>query len=164
MKRVKWVAMPAMLACLVAALVGCGGQNADYGQLGLVSISGTVTLDGEPVAGAAVYFYEPDESYCFGVTDAMGEYTMMLNSEKSGVTPGKKTVKISTASNPLGDAAESPEGEMAEEEDPDAKAGGASEQIPACYNKDSKLEIDVSASDSSLDFELKSDCSTVSPS
>lgn len=135
---------------------GCGGPSADYAKLGLVEISGTVTLDGVPVEGAAVYFYEPDERYCFGVTNSRGRYTAMLNSEKSGVTPGAKRVEITTRRNPLGEAAA-----MAEE-DPDAEADKLEEKIPAAYNEKSKLEVVIETSDNALDFELKSDGSTAS--
>lgn len=141
------------------SLVGCStGPKADYSKLGLVEISGTVTLDGEPVSDAAVYMYEPDERYCYGVTDASGRYVMMLNSEKSGVTPGTKRVEIWTSRNPLGDAAEDG-ASQAVEEDPDAKPNKArGEKIPACYNANTQLELEVSDSQSDVDFELTSDC------
>jgi len=150
----------AISVCLmVSLLAGCSyGPQADYSKLGLVQVSGTVTLDGTPVAGAAVFFMEEDETYSFGVTDSNGRYTLQLNSEKSGVIPGEKRVEISTVRNPLGDAAST--GEGGEEEDPDAKPASQSEQIPACYNSQSELRVTVTSSDSSMDFELKSDCST----
>lgn len=145
---------------LIGSFAGCGGPTTDYAKLGLVEVSGTVTLDGDPIEGAAVYFYEEDQRYCFGVTDADGRYQMMLNSEKSGVTTGEKLVKISTTSNPLGESAD---GGM-EEEDPDAKPKTADEKIPPCYNKKSELRVTVSESDSSMDFDLQSNCSTTSAS
>ncbi len=146
-----------LIASAALLLTGCGGPTADYAKLGLVEISGTVTLDGKPVEGAAVYFYEPDERYCFGVTDAAGRYTAMLNSEKSGVTPGEKRVEITTASNPLGEAAA-----LMEEIDPDEGGDGDEELIPSAYNSASKLTVTIESSDSALDFELKSDGSTTS--
>lgn len=150
-------------ACSLAFTLGCGGGPVtDYSSLGLVEASGTVTLDGEAVEGAAVYFYASDETYCFGVTDASGRYNCMLNSEKSGITPGRKRVEISTTSNPLGDAAEVFSSEE-DEEDPDAKRKkDPDEKIPNCYNTNSKLQVTISESDSGLDFDLKSDCSTTS--
>lgn len=151
-----------VIACALAFVLGCGGGPVtDYSSLGLVQVSGSVTLDGTAVEGAAVFFYAEDETYCFGVTDSSGHYSCMLNSEKPGITPGKKRVEISTASNPLGDAAEMfADGEEAEE-DPDAKPKkDQGEQIPSCYNSSSKLQVTISDSDSGLDFDLKSDCST----
>ena len=136
----------------ILGVSGCSnGLAPDYSKLGLLEVSGTVTLDGEPVAGAGVFFYEPDERYCYGITDTSGRYTMMLNSEKSGVTPGEKRVEIYTSRNPLGAAA--PGAAAAEEEeeaaakpleeDPDgpaAKKKKSGELLPACYNADSKLQ------------------------
>jgi hypothetical protein len=150
----KWLSRFGLIACAV----GCSsGSQANYGKLGLVDVSGTVTLDGTPVAGAGVYFHAPDATYCYGMTDASGGYTMMFNSEKSGVIPGEKRVEIFTSRNPLGDMGESGEGE---ETDPDSHPEGNGEKIPACYNTSSHLKITITGPDSHLDFELKSDCST----
>lgn len=151
---------PIGLMLLGTAVLGCStGPVTDYSGLGLVEVSGKVTLDGDPVAGAAVFFLEPDETYSFGVTDDAGYYKMMFNSEKSGVTPGQKRVEITTTKNPLGEAAGSEEFEEFEE-DPDAPANPGGELIPACYNTDSQLNVVIDESESSLDFELRSDCST----
>ena len=142
----------ALLVCLFALATGCGGgPTADYGSLGLVQIGGTVTLDGQPLGGAALKFLAPDGSYCTGVTDSSGHYTMMFDSRKSGVIPGEKVVQISSRT---------PQSETGrQEEDPDAKPE-QTETIPACYNRDSILIINVTDSDSAIDFDLKSDCST----
>lgn len=159
-----------LFACAAAVLsVGCsGGPTADYSKLGLVSVSGTVTLDGNPVPKAAVFFInETDKTHCYGVTDDSGRYTMMLNSEKEGVIPGEKRVDIWTSKNPLGDAGSSTSAdggeELAAEEDPDAAPKKAkNEKIPVCYNSRSKLRVNVESSDNALDFNLKSDCTTTS--
>lgn len=142
--------------CLL--MVGCNsGPVTDYSKLGLVSISGSVSLDGKPVSDAAVFFYTEDDRYCFGVTDQSGKYTARLNSEKSGVTPGEKRVEIWTSRNPLGDSASD---EESEEEDPDASGKENKEQVPSCYNSKSVLRVTIESADSNLDFNLKSDCST----
>ena len=149
-----------LFACLMMLpTLGCSnGPQADYGKLGLLEVSGTVTLDGENIAGAAVYMInEADATYSFGVTDASGKYKMMLNSEKSGVLPGEKLVEISTVRNPLGEAA------GGEDEDPDAKPS-KTEKIPACYNSKSSLKIEVTSQNRTFNFDLKSDCSTTSAS
>lgn len=151
----------ALAACLtlvaVVATAGCGNSlNPDYEKLGLVEISGIVTLDGEPLPGAVVKFEAPDTTFCYGTTDESGKYALKLNSEKYGVTPGEKTVRISTTAS-TGEE----EGSAGEEDDPDAKPTKSKEEmVPACYHKDSKLKVSVTESDSSLNFDLKSDCST----
>lgn len=145
-----------LLVLSATMLLGCStGPVADYSKLGLVEISGTITLDSTPIEGAAIYLIDDQERYSFGVTDAAGRYKLMLNSEKSGIVPGAKHVEISTVRNPLGDA----EDDGGDEEDPDAMTEKV-EKIPECYNKKSTLDVTITTSDSSLDFDLKSDCST----
>jgi hypothetical protein len=135
------------------SMSGCNGTpSADYASLGLVEISGTVTLDGQPLQGAMVHFVDTDQTYCTGLTDTSGRYRMMLDSRKSGVIPGDKIVRISSRV---------PAGEGEIDEDPDASSKEQqAEKVPACYNKDSKLRIKVATADSAMDFDLKSDCST----
>lgn len=154
------VALAVSLASLGA---GCSNNLAtDYSDLGLAEVSGTVTLDGEPVPGAHIAFEDDQKRYSYGVTDSSGRYSLMFNSEKSGVMPGPKTVKISTR------AATAEEGESlyagaesdmgaGEEELP---SPSAVEKIPACYYRDSKIRVVVDEGSQTIDFELKSDCST----
>jgi hypothetical protein len=145
---------------VTASMLGCGGApTADYEKLGLVDISGTVTLDGAPLADAVVMFEAPDTTFCYGTTDAQGRYVLKLNSEKMGVIPGPKIVRISTTAS----TGEEEGGGAAEEVDPDAAGGNREEKVPACYHKDSKLTVTVADSDPELDFDLQSDCSTVGP-
>ena len=87
------------LVCLLA--VGCGKQ------LDLAPVSGTVTLDGEPVDGIRVTF-EPvigevdgvtmDEYYTsFGITDENGHYEMKTefqNELQPGALVGNHTVRL----------------------------------------------------------------------
>ena len=149
-KNVRDFASMAMVLVLGVS-AGCGGSpSADYASLGLVDISGTVTLDGQPLANAAVQFIDTDETFCTGITDSSGRYTLMLDSRKSGIIPGDKTVRITSRV---------PAEEGAAEEDPDAKPT-ETEKVPACYNSNSKLQVKVTQSDSAMDFDLKSDCST----
>ena len=149
---------------------GCStGPQADYSKLGLVEVAGTISLDGQPVPKAAIFFYHQDETYSYGITDASGHYVAMLNSEKSGVIPGDKRIEISTVHSPIpgglstGDEAGA---EQVIEEDPDrpVKQKTKGETIPACYNTQTKLKLNITSSDRAMDFDLKSDCSTTEPS
>jgi hypothetical protein len=149
------------LACFLS---GCTGSatDADYGSLGLVSVSGTVTLDGAPLAGALVQFETPeDRTYSSGTTDSSGSYTLEFNSERSGVLPGKKIVRIRGGG---GDSDDSSAGTDEEDSDaPAAESTSAATAVPACYNTDSKLAAEVTSSTTRFDFDLKSDCSTTGP-
>ncbi len=160
----------ALLASLLPVCAGCStGPQANYSKLGLVEVAGTISLDGQPVPMAAIFFYNENETYSYGITDASGHYVAMFNSEKSGVMPGEKKIEISTVHSPVpgglsgGDAEAG--GEMVEE-DPDASVNKKrkDEKIPACYNTKTKIKINISSSDRGLDFDLKSDCSTTEPS
>jgi hypothetical protein len=129
---------------LLLLLCGCGGaRSADYSDLGLVEVSGRVTLDDIPLANARVEFESPDQTCSYAVTDANGEYRMMFNSEQPGCLPGEKTVRIRMSS---------PENA----EDPDAEDASPI-WIPPRYNSDSTLRADVSADNRTFDFDLSSE-------
>ena len=158
------------IALLLA--IGCSATNEiEYGKVNLVSVSGNVMLDGKPLAAAVITFEDPETgTFSFARTDSSGDYTLQFDSQENGVIPGKKVVEVSTVRNVLGLAGEdgeeegeqsSEEGDSSSEEgDEPAAQPGKSEAVPACYNKDSKLTIEVSSSTRTFNFDLKSDCST----
>lgn len=91
------------LLCLIAisgsfALAGCSEQGPLLG-----TVSGTITLEGEPLENAFVVF--SPTSLAAGVTevnaaektDANGYYEMQYGIESMGVPPGTYQVQISTA-------------------------------------------------------------------
>jgi hypothetical protein len=132
-----------LLLPILLLLAGC--QPDGYAELGLVAVAGKVTLDGQPLANANVIFESADKRTSSGVTDSAGSYSLKYDSETPGVTPGPKTVRITTAN--VG-----------------AEGGGAAEgaaptgqeRIPAKYNRQSELKADVSASNKTFNFDLKS--------
>jgi hypothetical protein len=79
---------------------GCGGN-----PLGTVRVSGTVTLDGNPVEGGSVSFIpaggEGRES--FAITDAHGRFVLTTpgTDTGSGAIPGEYHVSLSKWSDPL---------------------------------------------------------------
>ncbi|RCS42059.1 carboxypeptidase regulatory-like domain-containing protein [Bremerella cremea] len=149
--------MTLMVLTAVVALTGCDtAVQTDYSKLGLVEVSGKITFDGKPLSDATVMFEAPDETYSYGKTDESGHYTMMFNTEKTGVTPGKKIVRVVTGS--VGDIGA---GEGDEEEEQSAPAQQVA--VPKCYNQKSKIEVDVKTS-ATFNFDLKTDCSTTGPS
>lgn len=138
--------------------LGCApGVQTDYSQLELVRVSGKVTLDGKPLASAIVEFVAEDSTYSFGLTDKLGNYNLMFNSERRGVTPGPKVVRIRTGGG-LDDEASAPlEGE--EELTPSPR-----ELVPACYHERSQLKVTVAGRSQQANFDLRSDCSVAGPS
>lgn len=142
----------------VVLLAGCGSRrHADYSGLELVEVRGTVTLDGKPLRGAQVVFEAADRTYSCGRTDAAGRYQLAFNSEKSGVPPGVKIVRIRTLGAGDEDESAAPEGN-------DGSAASSGEMLPACYNSKSQLQVTVEGRSQTFNFDLKSDRSTQSAS
>jgi hypothetical protein len=118
------------LALLVAA--GCGGDA------GLVDVSGRVTLDGQPLAGAVVEFRPADGRPSAGTTDADGRYALRYTATDAGAVPGEHVVVITTTADTGGDT----------------RTGG--ERVPARYNTKSELRARVDRTSSTHDFDLRS--------
>ena len=137
---------------------GCS-QNSQphYETLNLVDVSGTVRLEGKGLANIEVRFVDTEEGiYSFGATDDQGNYKLMLDSRKSGIIPGKK--RIMFVSKPKSESDMSQEDAEAESKSVKRAAAGS---IPACYGKDSKIEVEVKGSETRFDFDLKLDCTTL---
>jgi hypothetical protein len=86
--RLRWMAMPAM----ATMLAGCGSSGS-----GLVPVSGTVTLEGKPLAGAQVSF-APAAGNKQGTpgTDITGGsgYYKVMHQGRAGLAPGKYRVVV----------------------------------------------------------------------
>ncbi len=142
---------------LVLSTLGCGGSlQADYSSIGLVPVTGTVTLDGAAVEGAVVFFEADDRTFSYGTTDESGHYELKFNSKTTGVTQGPKTVRISTVAST---------GERGEEEDESESESSAPkvkrvERFPVTYNKQSELKVSVSDSQTTYNFDLRGDGTT----
>jgi hypothetical protein len=124
-----------LVVAALAVLPGCGsGQNLP--EMG--EVTGTITYDGNPLAGASVGF-EPQggggPSSC--TTDASGKYELMYTRDVKGAVVGKHVVRIE---------------KMADAENMDQEI-----QIPARYNMESELTADVKAGkNENVDFKLTS--------
>ena len=140
--------------------VGCSIKpGTDYGQMNLLSVSGTVTLDGQPLPNAVVTFEDPEHgTFSYGMTNPKGEYRLRFDSEVQGCTSGEKRVEISTTRKILGlnstEEGAAPEGEGGGERAGSTPA--AQELVPQRYNKQSELLVDVSSSATTHDFKLSS--------
>lgn len=126
-----------LLVLLVST--GCGDGS------GLVSASGMVTLDGQPLSGVVVEFRPSmsGSSSFFGRTDASGRYRMMRTAFQTGVAPGEYSVLIYYES----------------KDDPSCTCETEQErrEIPARYRSTTGLQVTVEARGRNrLDFELTS--------
>ena len=153
-----WQCQPCIcliLICLgLVTALGCGQEAApDYARLGLAEVTGTIRLDEQPLADANIIFESPDTTFSSGRTDGSGKYSLMFNSEQSGVSTGEKVVRIQ-----LGIT-------FSDGEDSDAEPSPAdSVELSSSYNSNSQLTATVVAGIQTINFDLKSDGSTTSAS
>lgn len=163
-KSCTWLAL--LTSMFLVSWVGCSDTSQpDYSKLGLVEISGTVTMDDQPLANVAVFFHDRENRrYSFGVTDNDGRYTLMFDSRKSGVLPGEKEIEITSTKNPMASLSDASEVSNSEETELESKADREAEEttesrqemVPAKYNKATTLKYTVTESNQSVDFSLSS--------
>lgn len=139
-----------LVSCLLAA--GCGGT--DFGPMG--SISGRVTMNGEPVAeGTKVLFMHPSEGHAgFGITSADGAYSIewrRSGTTYDGLPVGKYQVMLVPAD--YVDVDELSADEMLEG---GGSGGQTSSQIPPKYLRaaTSGLEYEVSEGENEIDIDI----------
>lgn len=123
---------------MISTLVGCGPND------GLVEVSGTVTLDGKPVETGAVSMQPVDgKGVSGGGAIKGGKYS-------ARTSPGNLAVQINSM---VEVRKENPTKEEVERGlDVDRK-----ESIPAEYNRNSKLRIEVTPEKRNVNFVLTSD-------
>ncbi|MFK7767065.1 MAG: carboxypeptidase-like regulatory domain-containing protein [Mariniblastus sp.] len=160
-----------LLACFsLAILTGCSNDAS------IVPVSGTVTLDGDPVPGVLVVFMpQPLENnvapgpYSEATTDANGKYTMKTRYGDPGACVGTHVVSFSYADMDEEEVA-SAENEAQESKGEggtgNSKKAGASEEksqlkgrkrIPRRYGDDSQVTMTVEpGGTSTADFPLTS--------
>jgi len=83
-----------LVALLLGSVaLGCGGAKKDAPKT--VPVSGTVTVDGQPIGGATVTFLptSTDRHGATGTTDATGRYTLFVGDNR-GAMPGNYKVTI----------------------------------------------------------------------
>ncbi|MFO0926170.1 MAG: carboxypeptidase-like regulatory domain-containing protein [Gemmataceae bacterium] len=128
----------ALLAAALALplLIGCGGSS-DMGK-----VSGKVTLDGAPLAGASLEFVPDNGRPSTGTTDASGAYTLQYSPTEVGAKVGKHKVRITSRTM---------------REDPKThKSEITPERLPAKYHANTELVREVKPGSNTIDFELTS--------
>jgi len=121
---------------LVGAVVGCGGS------FNVGTVTGKVTLDGQPLPGALVTFSPTaGGSPSAGRTDVRGTYTLQYTRDVQGAELGEHLVSVSTFS----------EGDP----DSDPPTPTVPEKVPAKYNEKSQLKQTVSKGVNTINLALE---------
>jgi len=137
-----------MTSLLLCALPGCGGEN-----FSLAPVSGTITLDGEPLADATIVVSPERASLdatanvgpgSTGTTNGEGQFTLTTIDGRDGAVVGKHSVIISA-------------GGGRDVSDFDEYGAENAEKVPSRYNTNSTLVLEVPAAGTdTVKFELSS--------
>jgi hypothetical protein len=124
---------------LLLVVAGCsrGGPEIAY-------VTGRVTMDGKPLANAAVVFIPENGRPAGATTDADGNYVLNFTQGRRGAIPGKNLIRISTNREAQQDAS-------------GKTIPGSRETVPAKYNTNTTLEFTVEPKKKNVaNFELQS--------
>ncbi|QDV51307.1 carboxypeptidase-like regulatory domain-containing protein [Gimesia fumaroli] len=113
----------------VVSLAACGGGSSDAPDLG--QVSGTITMDGAPLADANVTFMPEGVRSSSATTDSAGKYELIYIRDEKGAAIGKHKVVVS-------------------------KLDNEKETIPAKYCVESELTADVKEGANEFNFDLTS--------
>lgn len=159
---VSWGSRCGALIAMVVISIGCGGTKSEAPEFvsRLVPVSGTISLDGEPLEGATVIFFpdveHPGGENASGQTDATGTYQLTTSiggqGAQPGAVPGRYRVMISKFVMPDGSPLPP---EMTEA---DAEADGGQQVVPSRYSNYERptLDAEVTEGENVHDFELSS--------
>jgi hypothetical protein len=153
MKRYSGAVLKISLWVVSLALCGCGSSD-DRPELG--QVTGTITMDGQPLVGTVVVFSPDNGRPARGKTDAEGKYELTYIGETRGAKIGHHRVEI--APNEEGEDESEIEAATAGEDvsAPNTSVKPGKISVPSRYNTDSVLEADVKAGENVFDFKLES--------
>ncbi len=139
--RISGPAQMILWGAVIFAFAGCSGSGPQIGY-----VEGIVTLDGDPLPEAFVFFRHDDGGRnSQAVTDEQGRFELNYNASEAGAIVGSNTVRISTFVEPnFTDAGNLIPGT------------GKPELVPARYNKQSELKVEVEPRGNHFEFELVS--------
>ncbi|HWL07186.1 MAG TPA: hypothetical protein VNQ76_02120 [Planctomicrobium sp.] len=126
------------MVLVTITLIGCGRDSGP--QFG--TVTGTVTLDGEPLPYAKIEFQPEGKRSSAGITDAKGKYELGYSFSRSGAITGPHSVWIVMA--PANEI-DRPEGAVIEI--PKVK-------LPKKYNEQTELAADVKKGKNTINFDL----------
>ena len=128
----KWFSLS--VCCLLFA-VGCDDGPA------VAPVTGTVTQNGTPLAGAMVEFQPDKGAPSYGYTDESGRYEIQYQTDKMGALLGHHYVSVTTAG---------------EKTDPKTDTTvNVPESVPKEYNEETELEYEVVKGKNEFNIEIE---------
>ncbi len=134
MKNVKNILSICFLFTISCVSLGCGGSGGgDQPDLG--TVTGTVSLDGQPLSGVIILFTPEEGRQSTAVTDENGGYELAYTGDSKGAKIGKHTIGFTSS---------------------DDDSIKASAPIPPQYTigSDTGLTAEVKAGENTFDFDL----------
>jgi hypothetical protein len=138
------------LGMLVILQLGCGAS--DQPELG--QVAGTITLDGVPLTGVAVVFQPDNGRPARGMTDAEGKYELTYIRQTKGTKVGPNLVEIAPTEE--GEGSVDVETGDGESQPASNLPKSGKPVVPARYNAQSELKVDVKPGENTFDFQLES--------
>ncbi|MCM2375123.1 carboxypeptidase-like regulatory domain-containing protein [Aporhodopirellula aestuarii] len=136
--------MLAVLSLFASCLLGCSSSQP------LLPVTGRVTADGQPFAGATIVFdgAEPNV-YASAVTGSDGNYSLEQDDGGAGTPSGKYIVRIFKLV--------SREGDVLQEQvmDEDAMEEELASIVPSKFNTQTTLSAEVTLENDRFDFEVE---------
>jgi hypothetical protein len=128
----------ALAAVFAIGISGCGADGPE-----VVEVEGTVLVDDRPLDMALVKFIpESGMRQSVAMTDDQGKYRLRFTNDRYGAVPGRHKVIITSA------VPASPDDGLGK------PFPGRKEILPKKYNDETELVAEVSASNTTFDFNL----------
>ncbi|XZE46864.1 hypothetical protein SH467x_002160 [Pirellulaceae bacterium SH467] len=130
------------IALCVATWTGCGDGGPE-----LASVTGVVTIDGQPIPNAVLTFVPAEGSPSYGQTSRDGRFSLMFTDTKRGAMVGPHQVSIEVQ-------------RISKEELAEMKAQGMevpdkTVEIPKAYRQPGALTAEVKRGSNAIDFHLE---------
>ncbi len=150
----KEVIVGTTLLAVSIAVIGCGRSGIER-----ASISGAVTIDGEPVEDGSIRMIslEPGGGPSVGGSILKGQYAIGSN---KGPTLGKHRVEVNVpykTGRKIRSPFVMPSMDPDEKPDPSGMVDEWAEKAPVKYNEDSTLEVVIEAGRNTFDIAMESD-------
>lgn len=144
----------ALWVSLTVFFLQLGCSPSDQPELG--QVTGMVTLDGKPLPGVAIVFQPDNGRPARGKTDVNGKYELTYIRQTKGTKIGPNRVEIAPSEEGEGEVAEQAETSDKESAPTPTRTKSGKPLVPARYNVQTELKVEVKPGANTFDFQLKS--------